>query len=101
MVDARLAALLLLSGPLIAADGGLQPVTFARDVAPILQARCEECHRPGTAAPMSLAGTEIVVTASNRSSAVIPGSRCIEARKLLKARCGSWTPLGTPVEPLV
>jgi hypothetical protein len=28
--------------------------TFARDIAPILQAKCEECHRKGTAAPMSL-----------------------------------------------
>ncbi len=31
------------------------PVTFAKDVAPIFQAKCEECHRKGTAAPMSLA----------------------------------------------
>ena len=29
-------------------------VTFTRNIAPILQARCEDCHRPGTAAPMSL-----------------------------------------------
>jgi hypothetical protein len=29
-------------------------VTFSKDVAPILQAKCEECHHPGTAAPMSL-----------------------------------------------
>ena len=28
--------------------------TFTKDIAPIFQARCEECHRPGTAAPMSL-----------------------------------------------
>src|SRR5438270_8066778 len=30
------------------------PVTFARDVAPILQERCQVCHRAGTFAPMSL-----------------------------------------------
>jgi hypothetical protein len=30
------------------------PRTFAKDVAPILQARCQTCHRPGEAAPMSL-----------------------------------------------
>jgi hypothetical protein len=30
------------------------PATFSKDVAPILQRRCEVCHRPGTAAPMSL-----------------------------------------------
>ena len=29
-------------------------VTFARDVAPILQQKCQTCHRPGTVAPMSL-----------------------------------------------
>jgi hypothetical protein len=29
--------------------------TFAKDIAPILQEKCEECHRKGTAAPMSLA----------------------------------------------
>ena len=28
--------------------------TFARDVLPILQRSCQRCHRPGTAAPMSL-----------------------------------------------
>lgn len=29
-------------------------VTFTKDVAPILQAKCETCHHPGTVAPMSL-----------------------------------------------
>jgi hypothetical protein len=33
-------------------QGGM--VTFAKDVAPILQARCQACHRPGSMAPMSL-----------------------------------------------
>ncbi|HWT83405.1 MAG TPA: cytochrome c, partial [Candidatus Methylomirabilis sp.] len=28
--------------------------TFSKDVAPILQNHCQECHRPGEAAPMSL-----------------------------------------------
>ena len=30
------------------------PVTFAKDVAPILQRSCQVCHRPGSIAPMSL-----------------------------------------------
>jgi hypothetical protein len=30
------------------------PVTFSKDVAPILQRSCQTCHRPGTNAPMSL-----------------------------------------------
>lgn len=29
-------------------------VTFAKDVAPILQKACQDCHRPGSIAPMSL-----------------------------------------------
>src|SRR5262249_20647923 len=29
-------------------------VTFAKDVAPILQEKCQECHRQGSMAPMSL-----------------------------------------------
>ena len=29
-------------------------VTFSRDVAPILQQKCQACHRPGSIAPMSL-----------------------------------------------
>lgn len=37
--------------PASAADG---PVTFSRDVLPILQKNCQSCHRPGQMAPMSL-----------------------------------------------
>ena len=31
-----------------------RPVTFSKDIAPIFQRKCESCHRPGTAVPMSL-----------------------------------------------
>jgi hypothetical protein len=31
-----------------------QQVTFTKDVAPIFQAKCQECHRKGSMAPMSL-----------------------------------------------
>src|SRR6267143_7298259 len=30
------------------------PVTFHKDVQPILQKNCQDCHRPGQIAPMSL-----------------------------------------------
>jgi hypothetical protein len=33
-------------------------VTYARDIAPILQQRCETCHRPGQVAPFSLTNYE-------------------------------------------
>ena len=32
-------------------------VTFAKDVAPIFQEHCQNCHHMGTVAPMSLAAT--------------------------------------------
>lgn len=45
---------LALSGAAFAADSPKGPVSFARDILPILQERCQECHRKGTVAPMSL-----------------------------------------------
>jgi hypothetical protein len=46
-------------GQLTAAPGSAKPsipnsVTFAKDVAPIFQEKCETCHRPGQGAPMNL-----------------------------------------------
>ncbi|MDP8991272.1 MAG: hypothetical protein M3N41_14475 [Acidobacteriota bacterium] len=59
-------AFLMFSASLYAADAaavtGSAPaarmVTFTKDVAPILQARCEECHHKGAMAPMSLVSYE-------------------------------------------
>jgi hypothetical protein len=50
----RVGALLLLPGIATAADAGAGRVTFAKDIVPIFQEKCQECHRAGTAAPMSL-----------------------------------------------
>ncbi|HXH05180.1 MAG TPA: tetratricopeptide repeat protein [Vicinamibacterales bacterium] len=36
------------------ADGTRRPVTFTRDVAPIIFSRCAPCHRPGEVGPFSL-----------------------------------------------
>jgi len=47
---ASLAAITVLSNAALAQD----QVTFTKDVAPILQERCQVCHRVGTFAPMSL-----------------------------------------------
>ena len=32
---------------------GATPVTFHKDIEPVLQAKCQECHRAGEIAPMS------------------------------------------------
>lgn len=54
-----IAAVLILLAPLGASradDGGPDgnPVTYSRDIAPIFQKACQQCHRPGEMAPMSL-----------------------------------------------
>lgn len=43
---------LITEPPPVAADAAVP--TFARDVAPILQRHCQECHRPGGEAPFAL-----------------------------------------------
>src|SRR5579862_4467265 len=43
----------LLAGVAALAANAAQP-TFNKDVLPILQKHCQECHRPGEMAPMSL-----------------------------------------------
>ena len=45
-------ALLSLRGEVLAQEGS--EVTFARDIAPLIQQNCQECHQPGSIAPMSL-----------------------------------------------
>ncbi len=46
--------LVAVAGPLMGAALPASPVTFTKDVAPILQAKCQDCHRKGSMAPMSL-----------------------------------------------
>jgi hypothetical protein len=48
-----LGAALALPAAVLAADAPKTP-TFTKDVAPILQEKCEACHRPDSIAPMSL-----------------------------------------------
>ena len=48
------AALLMFSSLAMAADTAAKPVTFAKDIAPIFQEKCQDCHRNGSMAPMSL-----------------------------------------------
>ena len=51
------AALVLVLAPVVASaqqTAGAAPVTFAKDIAPILQRSCQNCHRPNSAGPMPL-----------------------------------------------
>lgn len=50
-IPTALAALLLIS---LTRDGWAAEPTYSKDVAPILQAACQECHRPGGLGPFSL-----------------------------------------------
>jgi hypothetical protein len=54
-VAALLAYAAAASAPTRAAESpATPPVTFSKDVAPIFQARCQECHQPNSIAPMAL-----------------------------------------------
>src|SRR6476660_2442588 len=46
-------AVLAIAAPVFAADAP-RSVTFTKDVAPIFQSKCQECHQPNSIAPMSL-----------------------------------------------
>ena len=83
---------LLLAGVLVPVAAGAQPggsdasgrreVTFAKDIAPILQRSCQQCHRPDSVAPMSLLTYE----------ETRPWARAIKARTALRHRRGAMPP---------
>ena len=50
----RLVFAFLAMGVTALATDQSSPVTFAKNVLPILQRNCQTCHRPGQVAPMSL-----------------------------------------------
>ena len=53
-----LAAVLVVVAATPAAAQTSAPVTFTKDIAPILQRSCQQCHRPDSIAPMSLLNYE-------------------------------------------
>ena len=63
-------------------EGAAGEVTFAKDIAPILQRSCQECHRPDSVAPMSLLTYE----------EVRPWARAIKARTALRNQRGAMPP---------
>src|SRR5205814_3309521 len=57
-------------------------VTFTKDIAPIIQRSCENCHRPNGVAPMSLASYE----------AARPWARAMKQRTGIGPRAGVMPP---------
>jgi mono/diheme cytochrome c family protein len=79
---ASLAFSLLPSGAIHAQGSTAGEVTFSRDIAPILQRSCQNCHRPGGVAPMPL------VTYDQ----VRPWAPMIEYRTGLRDQAGAMPP---------
>ena len=69
---------------LAATDFGINPldVTFARDIAPILQRSCQNCHRVGGGAPMPL----------TTYAEVRPWAQLIKYRTAIRDRMGAMPP---------
>jgi mono/diheme cytochrome c family protein len=74
----------VLTGITPSAQTGAAPsdVTFAKDVAPILQRSCQQCHRPDGVAPMALVSYDDVR----------PWARAIKTRTGLGPRAGVMPP---------
>ena len=83
-VAAAVLAAVLAGGQVAAAQDAAAPdqVTFNRDIAPILQRACQDCHRPDSIAPMSLLTYE----------EVRPWARSIKAKTGLGPRPGVMPP---------
>jgi hypothetical protein len=56
----------VISRPIPAGATTHRASTYAKDVAPILQRKCQECHQPGSIAPMSLLNYDDAVAAADQ-----------------------------------
>jgi mono/diheme cytochrome c family protein len=68
--------------PVSAAAQTKETVTFSKDIAPILQRSCQQCHRPNSVAPMSLLTYEDAR----------PYARAMKARTALREKRGAMPP---------
>jgi hypothetical protein len=78
-------AVLVVAGVGAIAQGQATPppgVTFTRDIAPILQRSCQQCHRPNSVAPMSLLTYEDAR----------PWARAMKTRTALRSQRGAMPP---------
>jgi hypothetical protein len=77
-----LAAAVMAAIPISASAQTKEPVTFSKDIAPILQRSCQQCHRPNSVAPMSLLTFEDAR----------PYARAMKARTALRDKRGAMPP---------
>ena len=77
-----LAAAILVAIPVSAGAQTKEPVTFSKDIAPILQRSCQQCHRPNSVAPMSLLTYD----------EARPYARSMKARTALRDKRGAMPP---------
>ncbi|HVG71585.1 MAG TPA: hypothetical protein VM819_11775 [Vicinamibacterales bacterium] len=77
-----LAAAVVALIPVPAAAQATGPITFSKDIAPILQRSCQQCHRPNSVAPMSLLTYE----------ETRPYARAMKARTALRDKRGAMPP---------
>ena len=63
-------------------QGAAPEVTFTKDIAPILQRSCQNCHRPGQVAPMSLLTYE----------EARPWARAMKLRTAIRDKAGAMPP---------
>ena len=82
LAPALVAAMLLAAMPAAAQSTPASQVTFTKDIAPILQRSCQQCHRPDGAGPMSLITYEDVR----------PWARAIKSRTGMGPRAGVMPP---------
>ncbi len=87
------AGIVVAAAPAAAQSAPDQPVTFSKDIAPILQASCQQCHRPDSIAPMSLMTYEQVrpwarAIKQRTQLAYVPGMRGVMPPWLLERNIG-------------
>jgi mono/diheme cytochrome c family protein len=76
------ATVVVAATPVVAAAQTQAAVTFSKDIAPILQRSCQQCHRPDSVAPMSLLTYEDAR----------PYARAMKARTALRDKRGAMPP---------
>src|SRR5918994_1123640 len=77
-----MAAAILVAIPASAGAQARESVTFSKDIAPILQRSCQQCHRPNSVAPMSLLTYD----------EARPYARAMKARTALRDKRGAMPP---------